>query len=82
MLATSALQARHGLQTSSMSTTPARQETPPALANPCLEITPSAEQYEQLCRDLGALRRAGAGSNTEVVIAAVRAVAADKLGDG
>jgi hypothetical protein len=54
----------------------------PVAANPCIEITPSPEQYRQLCRDLGALRRAGAASNTAAVIAAVHAAAADKLDGG
>jgi hypothetical protein len=55
---------------------------PPSADNPCIEITPSPAQYRQLCRDLGALRRTGAASNTAAVIAAVRAAAADKLDGG
>jgi hypothetical protein len=34
-------------------------------------ITPSPRQYRQLCRDLEALRIAGAESNTDAVLAAV-----------
>jgi hypothetical protein len=60
----------------------ARTQGASAAANPRIEITPSAEQYDQLCRDLAALRKAGAGSNTAAVLAAVRAAAAVKLGDG
>ena len=48
----------------------------PVSAGPRIEITPSAEQYTQLCRDLGALRRAGAISNTAAVVSALRAAAA------
>jgi hypothetical protein len=46
-----------------------------------LEITPSATQYDQLCRDLGALRRAGAPTNTAAVLSAVRVAASAKLND-
>jgi hypothetical protein len=53
-----------------------------ALANPCIEITPSPEQYEQLCRDLAALRGAGASSNTAAVISAVHEAAVAKLRGG
>ncbi len=48
----------------------------PVSDGPCIEITPSAEQYTQLCRDLAALRAAGASSNTTAVISAVHAAAA------
>jgi hypothetical protein len=66
-----------------MSARTASLEPPGALAtNPCIEITPSVEQYEQLCRDLGALRRAGAASNTDAVLDAVHAAAADKINSG
>jgi hypothetical protein len=53
-----------------------------AAANPRIEITPSAEQYDQLCRDLAALRKAGAHSNTAAVLAAVHVAAAAKLAGG
>lgn len=43
--------------------------------NPCIEITPTPAEYEQLCRDLKALRSAGATSNTSAILAAVRAAA-------
>ena len=50
-------------------------------ANPRIEITPSVAQYEQLCRDLAALREAGAPSNTAAIIGAVHAaVKAPMLG--
>jgi hypothetical protein len=48
---------------------------------PRIEITPSPEQYTQLCRDLGTLRRAGAISNTAAVVSAVRAAAAQLDGN-
>lgn len=47
----------------------------PAATNPRLEITPSAAQYEQLCRDLKALRRSGAPSHTAAILEAVHAAA-------
>jgi hypothetical protein len=53
-----------------------------APANVCIEITPSAEQYGQLSRDLATLRRAGADSNTAAVVSAVHAAAAAKLANG
>jgi hypothetical protein len=59
--------------------TPPKKSTPtrqPVSDGPCIEITPSAEQYTQLCRDLAALRRAGAVSNTAAIVAAVRTAAA------
>ena len=37
-----------------------------------LIITPSPSQYEQLVRDLDALRAAGADSNTSAIVGAVR----------
>jgi hypothetical protein len=40
--------------------------------NPCIEITPTPLEYKQLCRDLAALRAAGAISNTAAVLNAVR----------
>ena len=55
---------------------------PPALVahapavNPCIEITPSPAQYEQLCDDLKVLRRAGATSNTAAILDAVHVAAA------
>jgi hypothetical protein len=48
----------------------------PVSDGPSIEITPNPEQYTQLCRDLAALRRAGAVSNTDAVLAAVRVAAA------
>jgi hypothetical protein len=42
-------------------------------ANPVIEITPTTDQYGQLCRDLATLRAAGAASNTEAVLRAVHA---------
>src|SRR5262245_18279431 len=45
---------------------------------PEIVITPSAEQYRQLCRDLDALLAAGAESRTAAVVEAVR-VAADQV---
>lgn len=44
-----------------------------------LEITPTLEEYEQLCRDLARLRKLGALSNTAAVVAAVSAAAAGKV---
>jgi hypothetical protein len=40
-------------------------------SRPIIEITPSPEQYRQLCCDLETLRAAGAESNTAAVIDAV-----------
>jgi hypothetical protein len=40
-----------------------------------IEITPSASEYRQLCRDLGELRRRGAETNTAAIVEAVRAAA-------
>lgn len=45
------------------------------MSNPRIEITPSTAQYEQLCRDLDALRKAGASSNTAAIVEAVHATA-------
>lgn len=42
-----------------------------ASKHPCIEITPSPAEYEQLCRDLAALREAGAASNTAAILQAV-----------
>jgi hypothetical protein len=53
---------------------------PAVVANPRLEITPSAAQYEQLCRDLKKLRKLGAPSHTAAIVGAVHAAAAGKLG--
>jgi hypothetical protein len=47
----------------------------PEVGNPCIEITPTPAQYEQLCRDLKKLRRLGAASNTAAIIEAVRGAA-------
>jgi hypothetical protein len=43
--------------------------------NPCIEITPTPLEYKQLCRDLATLRAAGAFSNTDAILEAVRAAA-------
>lgn len=48
--------------------------------SPCIEITPTAAQYDQLCRDLRALRSQGAPSNTAAILEAVHAAAAGKIG--
>lgn len=47
-----------------------------AATNPRIEITPSAAQYKQLCRDLAKLRRTGAPSHTAAIVEAVHAAAA------
>ena len=47
----------------------------PAARGPHIEITPSAAEYEQLCRDLAALRKAGAETNTAAVVDAVHKAA-------
>ena len=39
-------------------------------------MTPTPAQYEQLVHDLGVLREAGAESNTQAIVDAVRAAAA------
>ena len=44
-------------------------------AHPTIEITPTHEQYEQLCRDLAKLRRAGATSNTTAIVDAIHSAA-------
>jgi hypothetical protein len=46
---------------------------------PCIEITPTSAQYEQLCRDLKMLRKLGAPSHTAAIVQAVHAAATDKL---
>lgn len=61
---------------------PAKQTAPPASGNPCIEITPSPAEYRQLCRDLAALRNAGAESNTSAILAAVRAAADGRIVGG
>jgi hypothetical protein len=45
------------------------------LSGPCVEITPSPSEYEQLCSDLQELRLSGAISNTAAILDAVRAAA-------
>jgi hypothetical protein len=40
-------------------------------SHPTIEITPTVEQYEQLCRDLSKLRQAGALSNTAAIVDAL-----------
>ena len=49
-------------------------------ANPLIEITPTAEEYHQLCHDLAKLRKLGALSNTAAVLTAVHAAAGGKMG--
>jgi hypothetical protein len=44
-------------------------------SGPRIEITPSPGQYRQLCRDLEALRKAGAASNTAAILTAVHTAA-------
>jgi hypothetical protein len=44
-------------------------------ANPLIEITPTAEEYHQLCHDLAKLRKLGALSNTAAVLTAVHTAA-------
>lgn len=60
----------------------ARAERSGPAANPCIEITPSLAEYEQLCRDLTKLRKLGAPSNTAAVLAAVHAAAGAKMRQG
>jgi hypothetical protein len=50
-----------------------------ATANPRIEITPSAAQYKQLCRDLAKLRKIGAPSHTAAIVEAVHAAAAEGI---
>jgi hypothetical protein len=45
------------------------------VSRPIIEITPSPEQYRQLCKDLKTLRAAGAESNTAAVLEAVHQAA-------
>jgi len=52
---------------------------PRVKGNPCIEITPTPAEYEQLCRDLAKLRAKGAFSNTEAILLAVRAAAGGKI---
>lgn len=54
------------------STSPARAQS---ATSPIIEITPTPEEYKQLSRDLTALRRKGASSNTAAVLAAVHVAA-------
>lgn len=49
---------------------------------PCIEITPTPNEYKQLCLDLEKLRRLGALSNTEAILAAVRSAAINGKIDG
>lgn len=52
----------------------------PALkSNPRIEITPTLDQYEQLCEDLAALRATGATSNTLAIVEAVHRAAAGHM---
>jgi hypothetical protein len=45
------------------------------MADTQIVLTPTPAEYEQLSRDLETLREAGAYSNTEAIVAAVRAAA-------
>jgi hypothetical protein len=45
------------------------------VSDPVIEITPTPAQYRELCRDLEALRTAGASSNTIAIVEAVRVAA-------
>jgi hypothetical protein len=47
----------------------------PISAGPRIEITPTQDEYDQLCHDLALLRTGGAASHTEAVIRAVRKAA-------
>ncbi len=49
-------------------------------ANPLIEITPTPEEYHQLCHDLAKLRKLGSLSNTAAVLTAVHAAAASRMG--
>ena len=69
-----------GMRTNTQPRAPATIAGRRAAANPRIEITPSAAQYKQLCRDLAKLRRTGAPSHTAAIVAAVHAAAAGKLG--
>ncbi len=46
---------------------------------PRIEITPTADQYRQLCRDLARLRAQGAASNTAAILDAVHLAAAGPI---
>jgi hypothetical protein len=54
----------------------------PTTGNPCIEITPTPAEYEQLCRDLKTLRSAGAMSNTSAILEAVRVAAKGHMLNG
>jgi hypothetical protein len=47
-----------------------------------IEITPTPDEYEQLCSDLQRLREQGASSNTAAVVDAVHALARAKIEQG
>jgi hypothetical protein len=51
-------------------------------ASPLIEITPTPEEYRQLCHDLAKLRKLGALSNTAAVLAAVHTAAGATVGHG
>lgn len=55
---------------------------PPTSGNPCIEITPTPAQYEQLCSDLSELRAAGATSNTLAILEAVHRAAGGHMLNG
>jgi len=44
-------------------------------SHPTIEITPTVDQYRQLCRDLAKLRKAGAVSNTAAIVDAIHRAA-------
>lgn len=54
----------------------AKKAAAPVSSGPRIEITPTPGEYEQLCRDLKALRKAGAISNTAAILEAVKTAAA------
>lgn len=45
-----------------------------------IEITPTPDQFRQLCRDLDRLREGGMPSNTASILRAVRLLADGKIG--
>jgi len=55
--------------------TKGKPRSEPTTGNPCIEITPTPAEYEQLCNDLKTLRSAGATSNTSAILEAVRVAA-------
>jgi hypothetical protein len=71
-----------GMRSNSPSAARGIVERSPAQSNPRLEITPSLAQYRQLCRDLKKLRKLGAPSHTQAIVAAVHAAASANLASG